>query len=68
MLIVLRNLQFGQGLKGDLYLLCHHLPGLELSEGSVTPQFKGINSSVLSLLHSPILTSIHDHRKSHSLD
>ena len=33
-----------------------------------TPQFKSINSSVLSLLHSPTLTSIHDHRKNHSLD
>ena len=27
-----------------------------------------INSSVLSLLHSPTLTSIHDHWKNHSLD
>ena len=26
-----------------------------------TPQFKSINSSVLSFLHSPTLTSIHDH-------
>ena len=33
-----------------------------------TPQFKSINSSALSLLHSPTLTSIHDHRKNHSLD
>ena len=33
-----------------------------------TPQFKSINSSALSFLHSPILTSIHDHRKNHSLD
>ena len=32
-----------------------------------TPQFKSINSSVLSLLHSPTLTSIHDHWKNHSL-
>ena len=32
-----------------------------------TPQFKSINSSALSL-HSPTLTSIHDHRKNHSLD
>ena len=40
-----------------------------LSQGSSpTPQFKGINSSVLSFLHSPTLTSIHDHRKNHSLD
>ena len=37
-------------------------------ESSPTPQFKSINSSVLSLLHSPTLSSIHDHRKSHSLD
>ena len=37
-------------------------------ESSPTPQFKSINSSVLSLLHSPPLTSIHDHRKNHSLD
>src|SRR5574337_793400 len=37
-------------------------------ESSPTPQFKSINSSVLSLLHSPTLTSIHDHRKNHSLD
>ena len=32
-----------------------------------TPQFKSINSLVLSLLHSPTLTSIHDHWKNHSL-
>ena len=37
-------------------------------EPSPTPQFKSINSSALSLLHSPTLTSIHDHRKNHSLD
>ena len=37
-------------------------------ESSPAPQFKSINSSVLSLLHSPTLTSIHDHRKNHSLD
>ena len=37
-------------------------------ESSPTPRFKSINSSVLSLLHSPTLTSIHDHRKNHSLD
>ena len=29
---------------------------------------KNIHSSVLSLLYSPTLTSIHDHRKNHSLD
>ena len=35
---------------------------------SPTPQFKSINSSALSFLHSPTLTSIHDHWKNHSLD
>ena len=35
---------------------------------SPTPQFKNINSLVLSLLHSPTLTSIHDYWKNHSLD
>ena len=37
-------------------------------ESSPTPHFKSINSSALSLLHSPTLTSIRDHRKNHSLD
>ena len=37
-------------------------------ESSSTPQFKSIDSSVLSFLHSPNLTSIHDHWKNHSLD
>ena len=36
-------------------------------ESSPTPQFKSINSSALSLLHSPTLTSIHDHRKTTAL-
>ena len=37
-------------------------------ESSPTPQLKSINSSAFSLLHSPTLTSIHDHWKNHSLD
>ena len=37
-------------------------------ESSPTPQYKSINSSVLSFLYSPTLTSIHDHWKNHSLD
>ena len=40
----------------------------DFQESSPTPQFKSINSSVLSFLHSPTLTSIHDYRKNHSLD
>ena len=37
-------------------------------ESSPTPQFKSINSSVLSFLYSPTLTSIHDYWKNHSFD
>ena len=39
-----------------------------LSRVCPIPQFKSINSLALSFLHSPTLTSIHDHRKNHSLD
>ena len=35
---------------------------------SPTPQFKSINSLVLSLLYGPTLTSIHDYWKNHSFD
>ena len=37
-------------------------------ESPPTPQFKSINSSALSFLYSPTLTSIHDYWKNHSLD
>ena len=37
-------------------------------ESSPTPQFKSINSSVLSFLYSLTLTSIHDYWKNHSFD
>ena len=37
-------------------------------ESSPTPQFKSINSSVLSFLYSPPLTSIHHYWKNHSFD
>ena len=36
-------------------------------EASPTPQFKNINSSMLSLLYSPTLTSIHDYWKTIAL-
>ena len=35
-------------------------------ESSPTPRFKSINSSVLSFLYGPALTSIHDHWENHS--
>ena len=55
------------------YLLQNGLVGSPCSprdsqESSPTPQFKSINSLVLSFLHSPTLTSIHDYSKNHSLD
>ena len=54
------------------YLLQDGLVGSPCSprdsqESSPTPQFKSINSSVLSFLHSPTLTSIHDYWKNHSI-
>ena len=58
--------------KSQGYLLQNGLVGSPCSprdsqESSPTPHFKGINSLAFSLLHSPTLTSIHDHRKNHSL-
>ena len=37
-------------------------------ESSPTPQIKSINSSVLSFLYGPTLTSIHDYWKNHSFE
>ena len=37
-------------------------------ESSPTSEFKRINFSAFSFLHSPTLTSIHDYWKNHSLD
>ena len=37
-------------------------------ESSPTPQFRNINSSALSFLYIPTLTSINDYWKNHSLD
>ena len=44
------------------------LQSQDTQESSPTPQFKSITFSVLSFLHSPTLTSIHDRWKNHSLD
>ena len=44
------------------------LLAVPLQESSPTPQFKSINSSALSFLYGPTLTSIHAHWKNHSLD
>ena len=55
------------------YLLQDGLVGSPCSprdsqQSSPTPQFKSINFLVLSFLHSPTLTSIHDHWKNHNFD
>ena len=39
-----------------------------LKESSLTPQFSTISLLKLCCLYGPTLTSIHDHRKNHSLD
>ena len=62
---------FQRNLRADL--LQNRLVGSSCSprdsqESSPTPQFKSINSSALSFLYSPTLTSIHDYWKNHSLD
>ena len=41
---------------------------VSLQESSPTPQFKSINSLVLSFLYSTTLTSIHDYWKNHKFD
>ena len=40
----------------------------DAQESSPTPQFKSINSLVLSFLYGPTLISIHDYWKNHSFD
>ena len=47
---------------------CISLHPRDSQESSPTPQFKSINSSGLSFLYSPTLTSIHDYWKNRSFD
>ena len=63
--VIPMNIQdwFPLGWTGWIYL-CPR----DSQESSPIPQFKSTNSSALSFLHSPTLTSIHDHWKNHSLD
>ena len=58
--ILLMNIQdqFPSGWTG--WISCYPR---DSQESSPTPQLKSINSSVLSFLYRPTLTSIHDHRK-----
>ena len=56
---------FPLGLPG---LISLQSKGLSSLQPSPAPQFKSINSSVLSLIYGPTLTSVHDYWKNHSLD
>ena len=55
-------------LKSLLWLVGSPFCPRDSQESSLTAKFKSINSSVLSFLYSPALTSIHDYWKNHSLD
>ena len=63
-----KNTQDWSPLEWTMDLLAVPCSPRDSQESSPTPQFKSINSSALSFLHSPTLTSIHDHWKNHSLD
>ena len=55
---------FPLGLTGFTSLLSRKL----FKESSLAPQFESINSSVLSLLYGPALTTVHDYGKNHHFD
>ena len=57
-----------QGWSPSEWIAWISLPSKGCSRVFSNTTVKSINSSVLSLLHSPTLTSIDDHRKNHSLD
>ena len=59
------NTQDGSPLEWTSWISCSLR---DSQESCPTLQFKCINSLVLSFLHSPTLTSIHDHWKNQSLD
>ena len=59
----------GDAIQPSLPLSSHSPPAFNFfPESFPIPQFKSINFSALSFLHSPTLTSIHDHWKNHRLD
>ena len=60
----LQHHSFRRNLRADLLqngLVGSPCSQRDFQESSPTPQFKSINSSTLSFLHSPTLTSVHDH-------
>ena len=61
----LQSFQWRFRKNGLVWSLCHPM---DSQESSPTPRFKSNNSSVLSLLCGPTLTSMHDYWKNHSFD
>ena len=57
--------RFQRKLEGKI---CSPCSPRDSQESSPIPHFKGINSSTLSLLYGPALTSLHDYWKNHSFD
>ena len=67
----LQDLSFQRALRADFLqngeVSCPCSPG-DSQEPPPASQFKGINSSAVSFLYGPALTSIHHYRKNHSFD
>ena len=63
--VLARNIQSWFPLR---WTCLNSLQSKDSQESSPAPQFKNINSLVLSFLYSPTLISIHDYWKSHSFD
>ena len=49
-------------------MICSPCSPRDSQEFSLAPQFKSINSSVLSLLYGPTLTSVHDYWKNYTFN
>ena len=64
-LVLLMNIQDWSPLG---WISCMSLQSKGLSVSSPTPQLKSINSSALSFLYGPTLTSIRDYWKNHGFD
>ena len=57
-----------QGWSPSKWIVGYPCSPKDSEEYSPTPQFTSINSSALSFLHGPTVTSIHDYWKNHSFD
>ena len=62
------NISLSNEYSGLIWLVWFPCSPRVSQESSPAPQFKGINSLVLSFLYGPTLISIHDYWKNHSFD